>query len=451
MGVAVSGGADSTVLLHILHRLAEELQVTLAVLHVNHGWRGAESDEDEAFVRRTADKLGLPFVLERCAREAGFGETGNREAQARAERKSFFGRCRDEHSLTRIALGHTKSDQAETVLHRLLRGTGTTGLAAMRFVTGDGLVRPFLAASRGEIREWAKGRDVSWREDSSNEDLGFTRNRLRRETLPALTRTYNPRLESVLAGTALLAQAEEEYFEEQVERLYRECAAANRLGIILQVEDVVRLHLAMQRRLIRRVLSGVRPNGAKGLDLEHVESVRALLDSTQGHDRVLIPGADVLRSFDSVLFATPGRLNAEAREYQLEIPWEQWCRLPFGAGEIYINRVKQGTEVHGNFKEDLRFGEAEGEQAQLDANALAPGRLTVRNWEPGDRLQRPGDGTAEKIKTLFGEHRVRLWERRYWPVVVCGSRTAWVKRFGVAAEFQSTGVADTVRLVYRAG
>src|ERR1700751_1523818 len=139
VGVAVSGGADSVVLLHVLHRLVSDLAIRLTVLHVNHELRGPDSDEDEQFVRELARKYALPFVSKRAA-----PQSGNLEEAARRVRREFFQDCRQRYQLERVALGHTKSDQAETVLFRLLRGSGLAGLAGMRPVTADGFVRPLL-------------------------------------------------------------------------------------------------------------------------------------------------------------------------------------------------------------------------------------------------------------------------------------------------------------------
>src|SRR6516165_6073363 len=141
-GVAVSGGADSVVLLHLLHQLAKQFATSLTVLHVNHGLRGAESDGDEEFVRQLAASLDIRFFSERPSLRQG-----NLEETAREARREFFRRTQQELGLTQVALGHTRSDQAETVLFRFLRGSGTAGLAGMRFVSaGDALIRPLLMA-----------------------------------------------------------------------------------------------------------------------------------------------------------------------------------------------------------------------------------------------------------------------------------------------------------------
>ena len=154
-----------------------------------------------------AQELALPIDIEQAA-----APLLNSERQTREIRRAFFKRATKEHDLQGIALGHTRSDQAETVLFRLLRGTGITGIAGMRMVSPGELIRPLLVCSRAEVREWATAEGIAWRDDSSNMDTSFTRNRLRLETIPALATTYNPNLETVLAQSAELVQAEEDYW-----------------------------------------------------------------------------------------------------------------------------------------------------------------------------------------------------------------------------------------------
>ncbi len=442
VGVAVSGGADSVVLLHVLQRLAGRFGAGLTVLHVNHHLRGGESDGDEAFVRSLANSLGLTFL----SKQSFIGE-GNLEEEARRQRREFFSEWQLSHGLSLVALGHTRSDQAETVLHRFLRGTGPTGLAAMRTVTREGFIRPLLTTSREEVRQWAAAEGLAWREDSSNADLRFTRNRLRQQTIPALAKDFNVNLEAVLARTAAVAQAEEDYWSREVERLCPKITKQTRLGSIFQIGELNALHLAMRRRLIRRALSEVRPEGSKALDFEHVEAILALCGSDEGHDRLQVPDADALRSFDWLLLSARGKLASDKRGYRVPLELGEIRDLPFGAGRICVNVVTRRERLYDSFK---KAGKVRIEHVQLQGQNLTEKPLTVRNWEPGDELHRSGH-QPQKVKTLFQEHRVRLWERRHWPVLLCGQEIAWVRGCGAAEQFERLGLEPyEVELVYGA-
>ena len=209
IGVALSGGADSVFLLTALH----ELGAAVAVLHENHRLRGAASDEDEAFVRELAAEKKIPFhtsVLPPAP--------GNVEQEARRLRYEFFAEAIANGVCPLIATGHTLDDQAETVLYRFLRGSGSAGLSGIRPETDVGLVRPLLSLRRVAIREWLTERGIVWREDASNEDTSFRRNRIRRDILPVLME-INPSLPELLASTATWAQGEESYWATEIARL----------------------------------------------------------------------------------------------------------------------------------------------------------------------------------------------------------------------------------------
>lgn len=444
LGVAVSGGADSVALLHILHALAPALSFSLLVLHVNHGLRGAESDADEAFVRGLAASLDLPLAVERAAPPAG-----NLEQAARQARRDFFRRTMKTEQLERVALGHTRSDQAETVLLRLFRGSGLAGLAGMRPVTSDSLIRPLLTTTRAEVRDWAAAAHIRWREDSSNADLRFDRNRLRNQILPSLAEHFNPNLEEILAQTAGLAAAEEEYWAGQVEPLFAQVSRSSRFGLILDVPSLAGLHLPVRRRIIRRAILEVRGD-LRSIDIRHVEAILGICAGQAAHGRVVVPGVDALRSYDKLRLVPPATSPVE-RDYRLELRIGQHYELPMGAGRIYLELFEPESPFCANFKEDK---ELFSEVAELDADTLpAQGsetRISVRNWNPGDAVLLPGHKTAEKVKSLFQEHRILLWDRRCWPVALSGGEIVWVRRFGVPAKYQISGrTRRRLRLFYR--
>ncbi len=430
VGVAVSGGADSVVLLHLLKRLDGELALDLKVLHVNHLLRGDESDADEEFVRRLGKRLGLELLVAQAS-----PEPGNLEQEARLARRELFKKWMSSHRLDRVALGHTRTDQAETVLLRILRGAGLAGLAGMRMVTEDGLIRPLLTISRHEVREWAIREGLTWREDSSNQNLRFARNRLRQETMPALATHYNSNLEGVLDSTAKLAQAEEEYWNQLLMETYSKIAKRTELGLFFQIADIQQLQLAVQRRVLRFALGELRGN-LRSIDFEHVEAIRNLCNISDGHDRVIVPGADALRSYGCLLLTNPGTLSGQGRGYQIPLRLGEAIELPWGAGRICVSRSTSELENCANFKVERDYSP---EIAYLECDALVkPGAaqgLYFRNWEPGDAILLPGHQKPAKIKELFQQFRVVLWERRHWPVLVWGHEVVWARRFGAAANW----------------
>jgi len=315
IGVAVSGGADSVCLLHALHELAPRWNLRLSVLHLNHRLRGEEALGDAEFVRDLAESLQFPFTL----READVAASPeNLEEAAREARLAFFREVLACRTVDRIALGHTRSDQAETVLFRFLRGSGTAGLAGIRPVTAEGIIRPLIGVERAAVQQFLRNRGIRWREDSSNLSLQFARNRIRHQLLPQLAREWNPAIVETLSHTADWARAEEIYWEAELDRL-----AAVRLlekdgAVLLAVESLDGLPLAAVRRLLRRVMERAKGD-LRGVDFGHVEAVRELACSREGHGRLQAPGLDIIRSFEWLRFGRPEEASLGTRNYRLPI------------------------------------------------------------------------------------------------------------------------------------
>jgi tRNA(Ile)-lysidine synthase len=409
LGVAVSGGADSVFLVEALRELGYELHV----LHVNHGLRGEESEEDERFVRELARKHGLPVSVHRAAQPPS---GANLEQELRRIRYRFFAQARAEHHLERVATGHTRSDQAETVLLRLARGSGVRGLCGIHPVTRTGIIRPLIETGRAEIRQWLSSRGLPWREDSSNRNLRWRRNRVREQILPILAETLNPRIEEVLARTAALAWEDEREWDRRAEEAL-EAAGAAGAPFVAGIEWLRRLGPALGRRVVRRLLAMAAGSEA-GLTFEHADAAWNLVMAGDGSGKVVVPGAMAWRSMDWIRFQPlqpAGR--GPAGSLRLE-----------GPGEVRLGpwRIAAGNAAEPPWQ--ARYNEV---------SELAPGTadfpLTVRCWQPGDRFH-PGGGEAPvKLKELFQRARIPSWERAEWPMVEAGGRIVWCRGFGVAA------------------
>jgi tRNA(Ile)-lysidine synthase len=222
IGVAVSGGADSVALLRRLIELAPEIGYVLSVAHVHHGIRGAEADADAGFVTALAVKYGLIFHRRDVDTPSAARE--NRETMEEAARNlryAWFRELLEQGEADAVATAHTLDDQAETVLHKLLRGAWTEGLGGISPTITQArgsILRPFLEARRTEIEAWLRSISQPWCEDASNTDITFTRNRIRHELLPMLA-TYNPQIHSQLANLATLARDEDTYWQAELTRI----------------------------------------------------------------------------------------------------------------------------------------------------------------------------------------------------------------------------------------
>ncbi len=410
IGVAVSGGADSVFLLHALH----ECGLAAAVLHVNHKLRGADSDADEAFVAELGQGFGLPVHI--AARPV---PEGNLEQEARRARYGFFLELVGAGECDAVATGHTLDDQAETVLSRFLRGAGTAGLSGIRPATREGIVRPLLGLRREEIRIWLRDRNLPWREDCTNAQTDFLRNRLRHDLIPQLA-TVNPSLPEVLASTADWARDEESWWETQLDRLEPEIFQIQPEIVLFQTAPFLAQPVAVQRRLLRRAIERVR-GSLRSIDFRHIESIRHLAQSGEGSGRIQLPSLDIYRSFDWLRLGPVGYDSRLERDFEAPLVVPGLTSVSNRPLTIEMELVTPAA-VYNKQMDVLDWGRCEG-------------LLTVRNWRPGDSYTPAGRSGAEKIKTLFQENRVPLWERRHWPVIVRGDSIVWVRQFGVAGKF----------------
>ena len=427
--VAVSGGPDSVCLLEVLRELAPRLGLKLSVAHFNHRLRGAESDEDERFVAKLAARGGLRCY---CASANVARAKDNLEQAARRARRAFFAELIRKGYTDRVALGHTRDDQAETVLFRLLRGSGLAGLAGIYPVTADGYVRPLIDITRAEVEEFLRSRGLEWREDSTNRDPRFARNRIRESLLPQLRREWNPRIADALANLADLAHEEERWWRAEIDRLAADLLEHKSEGIEVRAGALAGLPRAVARRLIRLAMAEVKGD-LRRIEYPHVEQVLELAGRANGEGRLRLPDLNVTRSFDWVRIARASPPEAFAP----------------------VSLVVPGTYASPGGGSALRFEVAGKTRAGLCATLkaelslrLIPAPLELRGWRPGDHYRPAGQSRDRKLKEMFQRARVPSWRRPFWPIVTGGGKIVWARDFGAAAEFAAGGKRGQVLQVW---
>jgi tRNA(Ile)-lysidine synthase len=383
--VGLSGGADSVALLHVLAGLAPHRGFAVVAAHLDHGLR-PESAADAAFCRELCLALGIPFRTRRAdvgARRRSEG--GGLEEAARRERHAFLRAVAEEEGASWIALAHTRDDQAETVLLRLLRGAGSLGLSAMRPRAGD-LLRPLLGLSRRDVLDHLAERSLSWREDASNADLAIARNRVRRELIPYLERHFNPAVrESLARSAALLAEDAD--------------VLAAVAGEALTVTALRSAPRAVARLTVRRALQAA--GGLRGVGLKHVDAIvdLAATEAPSGR-RVALPGGrEAVFHFDEVRI---GRAQPPPSPFTLPLSVPGSVALPDGRR--------------------LEARAARGPAA--DVVAVPEGPLEVRTRRPGDRVRASGRDVS--LKRFLMDLRVPARERGSLPLLAAGHRVLWV-------------------------
>jgi tRNA(Ile)-lysidine synthase len=419
VGVAVSGGADSVFLLHALR----ELGFQLSVIHIEHGIRGPASIADAEFVAQLAANFSLSFHLQRIDVPA---IDGNLEEAARNARQGFYAELIAAGLVDRVATGHTRSDQAETVLYRILRGSGLTGLSGIQPVTREAIVRPLLEIDRNEIESWLREHQIAWKEDETNQDRTYARNRLRHETLPSIRENFNPQLNAALANLATLARDEEQYWESELAR--HQPPTTSHQPLVLTASDLSTAPPALARRLIRRAMEIVKGD-LRAIDFAHVERVLEMARSQDGHDRFQAPGLDVCRSFDLIRLAPAESAIVANPDFSFTVTVPASLELPRSGTRITLQILEKDepTPPCATVVNELDW-------QRFPTGHDAPS-LELRNWRPGDQYQTIGRSKPGKIKFFFQEARIPLWERDAWPIITYNETIVWARRFGAAAEF----------------
>lgn len=411
---AVSGGADSVVMLHLLWRMSKEYRLRIVVAHLDHGLRGRESRRDFLFVEALVKSLGLPFEGGRLKPGELKGVPGSPQEAAREKRYEFLERAAARHGAGKTALGHTLDDQAETVLMRLLKGSSLSGLAGIPAKRGR-YIRPLLEISRKEIEEYASAEGLKYVTDSSNLERKYLRNRLRLDLIPELQREYNPNIIETLSRTAAHLRADDEFMEKAAERAFRSiCVERRPASVTLDRKKLLRAHGSIIARVF---FLAVRRLGREGIELgsAHVEAFTELARGPRPNATISLPGGiRAGRAYDRVVVTGEAALEAAEFEAILNVPGRTVIE---GIGEFRAAVADAST----------RGLEGDGNTAWFDYKALkTAGPLVIRQARPGDRFVPFGMKGRRKLKDLFIDLKVPPLERRRTPVVLAGVDIIWL-------------------------
>jgi tRNA(Ile)-lysidine synthase len=419
--VAVSGGADSVCLLHILVQRRAELGVELHVAHLNHQLRGAESDSDAGYVSELSHKLGMPAMVERRDVVAYRDQKGiSLEEAAREVRYRFLAEVAGSIGASKVVVGHTRDDHIETVLLHLLRGTGTAGLCGLqpRSVLPYGeqsrqleVVRPLLELSRQETLDYCQRYNLAPHSDSSNLSPSFLRNRVRLELLPVL-RSYNPGIDKALLRLADIAGDDISFIEEKASLLWKKLAGEEDDIIYLDMSRMITLPRAMQRQIFRRAVKQLR-GSLKDVEADHIEAMMDFLSKPAGKKLCLPDGLTLSTEY--------GRLVLASAQASI-------CPLPPLKGTFSIKIPGEtdlpGWRVRADIVQEVVGGE-NGLAASFDLNKVGK-ELILRRRRPGDRFRPLGMKQTKKLQDFMVDSRIpRSWRDRV-PLVCSSEQILWV-------------------------
>ena len=480
--VAVSGGADSVALLHVLSDLRRDEGLTIEAAHLNHGIRAGTADDDAAFVEGMCRGLGIRCYVEKIdtpsfARNAKL----SLEEAARELRYRFLKDGARKGNHNKIALGHTMNDQAETVLMHLIRGAGLLGASGMKPMSEAGtepigklstknigdaratpiqsgstifFIRPFLATTRAEIEEFLASKEIPYREDASNLDTTLMRNRVRHELMELLKRKYNPRIVEVLGSHASLVTEAENYLSTVASEAYRHCLREETgENIELELTRVLSYHTCVQSYVFReayRRLCG----SLKDLGFTHVACLVNLVSSGQSGDSIdIASGISALLDGQSLWIGRTSALRSEdtgAPKFLVQFEPGQEVRLT-DIGLRVNSKLLSRDAQEDKFGEDKLgkddFLKSGPDRVFFDLEKLKR-PLVLRNLEPGDRMAPFGMDGTKKIQDLLVDLKIPRSRRRKLAAFCDRNQVLWL--VGIRRSSAAPVTGDT-RLILSVG
>ncbi len=411
VAVAVSGGVDSMVLLHLFWRLQNQFDFKLYALHYEHGIRKEQSIEDMEFVRIICNTLDIPLVIEqgdivKMAKEKKM----NLEEVARNSRYDFFSRCRREYAIDRVAVAHHKDDLVETFMLHLIRGSGPKGLCAMPYMRKDGVIRPLLDVSRQEIEQYAHQYKLRFRQDITNNDMHYSRNFLRLRLMPEM-RTLNPKLNDAIARVSHMISEEQNLLEDYTMQEYIQIAHEDGQHIEMDCKKLCQCSQAMRRRLLRLAVFRCAKT-LKNVDSVVIERLERMVQRGITGKRFCLSDVFFAQiSYDLLIL--------DAKMYTInkigEVRLQKW-KTCLPDGSMLILKKSQMPK---------HFPNAESLCQYIDADRLSS-RCVVRTRQPGDIFSPLGMQGHQNLKKWFIDHKISR-EMREAQLLLCdGNEVLWI-------------------------
>ncbi len=420
--VGISGGPDSTVLLHVLYHLRERFKIKIRAAYLNHCLRGEEVEREKEWVKDFTRKLGVPLICD-CIDVALLAKEKRMslESAAREARYGFLEHVANQVGASRIAVGHTASDQAETLLMRLVRGSGLDGLAGIPPVRGR-VVRPMIEVFRWEVEEYCQRHNLTPREDSTNRDVSFFRNSIRLELIPYLTKRYNPKLPEILVQTTDILRVDKEFLQELASKAEEKVLKRrNDKILIMDIKTLSRFHLSLKRRLIRNAIERLKGN-LRGITYDHINDVIKLLGCKGTKILNLPEDVRVIKQYDELILSQQGFFAPSFFSF-LEIP-----------GKTEIPQLNLSFETEITTEVPVEFS-SDPFEVYFDFDKL-PKPLFIRPRKEGDRFVPLGMKEEKKLKKFFIDAKVPLVQRDKVPILVGGDKILWVVGYRIDERFK---------------
>jgi tRNA(Ile)-lysidine synthase len=437
--LCVSGGVDSIAMLYAFCVIAKDMKIRLFLAHMNHSLRGDSSDKDQLYVENAAKQFRLPIMTEKVdTKEFSRKHKISIEDAARRLRYNFFINTAQKLGIGTVATAHTKDDQAETVLMRMIRGTGLRGLRgipAKNYISDIKIIRPFIGVSRAQVTAYLSSKGCKPRFDRSNTDIRFLRNKIRRRLIPMLEHDYNPEIKDTLSSFAEIAARDYDYLCANHSMVFKKLAGTQRAGIVrFSLSDIRKQHISIQRGIIRNAIEFLRKN-LDNIDYRHWREIESLIDSRPAGSRVDLPNnIAVNKTKTSIVFGLSKKTVSKKPQSVSFI-----SRIPSATHfSRYIIKARPVKRVPG-------FACKPENTEYLDIKDT-DFPLVLRTHKDGDRIRPLGMKKHKKLSDIFIDEKIPVKKRKKIPLVVSsGGEIACIFNVKISDSYKIN--PDTERIV----
>ena len=435
--VAFSGGPDSVCLLHLLHELKAELDIELYAFHLNHQIRGLDAHRDAWYCLSLCDEYDIPFFVD-STDVPGYAQNMKMSLEEAARdvryKKLFY--LKSILNADKIAVAHNMDDQVETVLMRMMRGTGLYGLKGMEQLLSNGIIRPLLSVQKKEIIEELEQNGIHWQVDTTNQEDNYTRNKIRLSMIPLMEECYPTAKENIFRMSASIRE-DSQYIEQNAMSFFEENhTLINSNTVKLELDDFFDMDLAIQKRSVRYSINVVL-HSLKGIETVHLDSVIQLA-KRYGDAQINLPKNLTVYKKQSALYFSTEELKEDILSFFYELEQNE---------TIDISEISTEIETKVLLK-DKKFMLSTGAYKKAFDFDKVSGRLFVRSREAGDRIKPMGLEGTKKIKNIFIDAKVPLAERNRIPIICDeAGNILWVVGHCISEEFKIDETTKKVILI----
>jgi tRNA(Ile)-lysidine synthase len=433
--LAISGGPDSIALLYLMNELQAELKCSFHIAHLNHQLRGEESDADAQFVIEQAQKLNIPITVESIDVKEMIMSKESLESGARRIRYDFYERVMFATKANKVAQGHTADDQVETVLMRLLRGSGSQGLSGIPPIRDNKYIRPLIEISRKEIEEYLDSINITPRWDSSNLSTEYERNKIRHELLPLIENEYSPNIRNILQQTADILRADDDFLADLTKQAMDTCIKQDKKSLIINIPIFKNQHIAIQRRILRLAIESLLGDLLR-YDFDHIKNLLDLINNRQSGKSISLPrGIIAEKSYENLIIRMENRqLEIEDYNYFIKVP---------GVTDI----PELGLSVITKLEQMDKFEYSKNIYEKTFDYDKITGEIYLRSRRDGDKFQPLSMSGTKKIKDIFIDEKIPKSIRNNIPILVDGNNILWIIGYKISDRVKITTETKTRLIV----